>query len=148
MPITPETAFQAANLLAIVGWLVLALGVVLNARVLRVAVAGRLVPLLLAIAYAVVLVTNWPSGGMESFSSLAGIASLFSSPWLLLAGWLHYLAFDLFIGAWAAQDAAERGLPRALLILVLPAILFAGPLGLALWLALRQFWFARPVSAK
>lgn len=134
----PETAFQAANLVAAAGWLVLALGVMLNAPVLRVTVAGRLIPLALSLFYTVVLVTNWPGGGMEGFSSLAGIAALFSSPWLLLAGWLHYLAFDLFIGAWAAQDAAERGLPRALLIPVLPAILFAGPLGLALWLALRQ----------
>ncbi len=148
MPITPETAFQAANLLAIAGWLILALGVVLNARMLRVAVAGRLVPLLLALAYTVVLAANWPSGGMDSFSSLAGIASLFSSPWLLLAGWLHYLAFDLFIGAWAAQDAAERGLPRALLIPVLPAILFAGPFGLALWLSLRRGWPARHMSVR
>jgi len=138
MMLTPETAFQAANLLAIAGWLILTLGVVLNARMLRVAVAGRLVPLLLAVAYTAVLATNWPTGGMEGFSSLAGIASLFSSPWLLLAGWLHYLAFDLFIGAWAAQDCAERRLPRALLIPALPAILFAGPFGLALWLALRQ----------
>jgi hypothetical protein len=146
--LTPETAFQAANVLAIAGWLVLALGVVLNAKVLRVAIAGRLVPLLLALAYASVLVTNWPGGDMEGFSSLAGIASLFSSPWLLVAGWLHYLAFDLFIGAWAAQDASERGAPRALLIPVLPAILFAGPIGLALWLVLRQFPVARPVSAK
>lgn len=146
--LTPETAFQAANLLAMAGWLVLALGVVSRSATLRVMVAGRLVPLLLAIAYTVVLAANWPGGGMEGFSSLAGIAALFSSPWLLLAGWLHYLAFDLFIGAWAAQDAAERGAPRALLIPVLPAILFAGPFGLALWLALRQFWFARPASAK
>lgn len=136
--LTPETAFQAANLLALAGWLILALGVFIRSPLLCVTVAGRLIPLLLSLFYAVVLVTNWSAGGMESFSSLAGIASLFSSPWLLLAGWLHYLAFDLFIGAWVAQDATDRGLPRALLIPVLPATLFAGPIGLALWLALRQ----------
>ncbi len=148
MMLNPETAFQAANMLALAGWIVLALGVALNMPVLRVTVSGRLVPSALSLLYAVALVTNWPGGGMEGVSSLAGIASLFSSPWLLLAGWLHYLAFDLFIGAWAAQDASERGAPRAVLIPVLPAILFAGPVGLALWLALRQFWGARPVSAK
>lgn len=137
--LTPETAFQVANLLALAGWLILALGVFIRSSLLRVTFAGRLIPLALSLFYAVVLATNWPAGGMEGFSSLAGIAALFSSPWLLLAGWLHYLAFDLFIGAWAAQDAAERGLPRALLIPALPAILLAGPIGLALWLALRQW---------
>lgn len=142
MTLTPETAFQAANLLALAGWLILALGVILNATALRVAVAGRLVPLVLAIAYTVVLVAGWPEseGG---FATLEGITRLFASPWLVVAGWLHYLAFDLFIGAWAAQDAAQRGAPRAALIPVLPAILLAGPFGLAVWLALRQLWPAQ-----
>ena len=33
-----------------------------------------------------------------------------ANPWLLLAGWIHYLAFDLLVGSWEARDARERGI--------------------------------------
>ena len=47
--------------------------------------------------------------GKGGFGSLAGVAELFSNPWLLLGGWIHYLAFGLFMGAWEVQNAAGRG---------------------------------------
>jgi hypothetical protein len=40
---------------------------------------------------------------------LSAVAMLFSNPWLLLAGWTHYLAFDLFIGSWKLRDARDCG---------------------------------------
>ena len=43
------------------------------------------------------------------FSSLAAVSTLFADPWVLLAGWTHYLAFDLFIGGWEVRDARQRG---------------------------------------
>jgi hypothetical protein len=46
----------------------------------------------------------WRSPG--GFSTLAGVAVLFSNPWLLLAGWVHYLAFDLLIGSWEVGKLA------------------------------------------
>ncbi len=51
-------------------------------------------------------------GGSKGGSgSLAEVSMLFQDPWLLLAGWVHYLAFDLFIGSWEARDAARSGIP-------------------------------------
>src|SRR5687767_8525855 len=52
------------------------------------------------------LVTKW-AGSAGGFSSLAAIGTLFSSPWLLLAGWTHYLAFDLLVGSWEMRDARD-----------------------------------------
>lgn len=56
------------------------------------------------------------------------MAALFRDPWLLLAGWVHYLAFDLFVGAWEAADARTRGVPHAA---VLPCLVLTFLLGLA-----------------
>ena len=47
---------------------------------------------------------HWGPGG---FGSLAEVRQLFERPGLLAAGWLHYLAFDLFVGTWIARDAAQ-----------------------------------------
>jgi len=69
-----------------------------------------------------------------SFSTLPGVAQLFTNPWLLLAGWLHYLAFDLLIGTWEARDSVERGVPRWALIPCLFLTLMFGPAG---WLVYR-----------
>ena len=76
-----------------------------------------------------------PQGG--GFRSLAQVAVLFSSPYALLAGWIHYLAFDLFTGAWEARDAAWLGLSRWIVLPCLVLTFLVGPLGLALYLLLK-----------
>ena len=63
--------------------------------------------------------------------------SLFANPWLLLAGWVHYLAFDLFIGAWQVRDAKRTGLSHLLVVPCLVLTFLFGPIGLLLYLALR-----------
>ena len=58
---------------------------------------------------------------------------------------MHYVAFDLFVGRWAALDAAERGVPRPLMLPVLAACFLFGPSGLATYLLLlRPFFHPRP----
>ena len=70
-------------------------------------IAGTVIPLTLAAIYLTLFVLHAreSDGG---FSSLAAVAQLFDNRWLLLAGWVHYLAFDLFIGAWETRDAMAR----------------------------------------
>ena len=135
--LTPDALFRFANLSALGGWAILALGIVLRSPLLRETIAGRAVPIGLSVAYTAIIAVHWWSGE-GGFSSLAEVSLLFRSPWLLLAGWVHYLAFDLFVGAWIARDAEARGLPRALLILVLPLVFLFGPAGLLLWLGLGR----------
>jgi hypothetical protein len=63
----------------------------------------------------------------------------FAAPHLVLAGWIHYLIFDLFIGAWETRDAARRGIAHLWVIPCLLATLMAGPLGLLLYVVVRFF---------
>ena len=63
--------------------------------------------------------------------------ALFDNPWALLAGWTHYLAFDLFIGGWEVRDAQRRGIPHLLIVPALVLTFLLGPAGLLLYLAIR-----------
>jgi hypothetical protein len=131
---TPEALFSLASTAVLPGWLLLVL--VPRWRWTARLVTGVVLPALLGVLYAAVIAIHW--GGAEGgFSSLAEVKRLFESPWLLLAGWVHYLAFDLFVGAWEVRDAARLGLPHLLVIPCLLLTFLFGPIGLLLYLALR-----------
>ena len=128
-----EGVFSACNLIAMAGWILL-LAIPRSRR--GITVAGTVIPLSLAAIYLVVFVLN-VRGSQGGFSSLAGVAQLFENRWLLLAGWVHYLAFDLFIGAWETRDAMARGLSRLWLAPCLVMTFMLGPIGLLLYHAAR-----------
>ena len=130
---TLEGVFSACNLLAMAGWILL---VLVPRRRLAMTIAGTAIPLTLAAIYLAVFMLN-VRGASGGFSSLAGVARLFENRWLLLAGWVHYLAFDLFIGAWETRDAMARGVPRLLLVPCLFMTFMLGPIGLLCYHVLR-----------
>jgi len=137
---TPAQIFQAASALALLGWLLLALGVIVNGVASRRALlraGGRAVPLLLCAVYVAVLVAYCGSTPGGNFNSLAGVAILFSSSGKLLGGWVHYLAFDLFIGRWIVDDVVASGRSRWWLLPCLPLTFLFGPAGLLLYFAVR-----------
>jgi hypothetical protein len=132
---TIETAFSACNLIAMAGWVAL-LAAPRSRRVMTA--AGAVIPLTLAVVYLVVFALH-ARGSAGGFSSLAAVAQLFGNRWLLFAGWVHYLAFDLFIGAWETRDALARGVPRVWLAPCLVLTFMLGPIGLLCYHAVRAW---------
>ena len=131
---SPETVFSIINFVAIAGWILLV--VAPGRRIVTDVVASVLIPTVMALFYIGVLAAVW--GRSEgSFSTLAGVSTLFKEPWLLLAGWAHYLAFDLFIGSWEVRDARKRQIPHLLVIPCLISTLMFGPLGWLLYMLIR-----------
>ena len=131
---TLEQIFSAVNLVALIGWLLLA---VLPRRPwVASVVTGVAIPALLAVAYVALIATHW-RGSEGGFGSLAQVALLFENRWLLLAGWIHYLAFDLFIGSWEARDARLRGIPHWLVLPCLFLTFMFGPAGWLLYVLVR-----------
>jgi Domain of unknown function (DUF4281) len=125
---TAPALFSAFNLLALLGWLILAAGVVLKRPWLRDTLAGTYVPVAISAAYLVLIALffSFRDGG---FDTLENVQRLFTQPWAALAGWIHYLAFDLFMGARIARGMEEQGLPRWPLIILLPLTFMFGPAG-------------------
>ncbi len=129
-----ETIFSIANLVALVGWLLL----IFAPRwkwTQKIVVSGA-VSLLLSVAYLVLIVLFFgkAEGG---FGSLADVMKLFSNPYAALADWIHYLAFDLFVGSWEVKDAGKRGISHWFVLPCLVLTFLLGPIGFLLYGILR-----------
>ncbi len=131
---SPDQLFAVANPMALTGWIALLASPWLPR--LADVYAGTIVPLLMACLYAGLILAFWTraDGG---FDSLDGVASLFETRELLLAGWLHFLAFDLFVGAWIVRRAREDGMSFALVVPCLVLTFLFGPVGFLMFHALR-----------
>jgi hypothetical protein len=129
--VSPDQVFSIVNLVALATWVLLA-AFPRHTGVL----AGTAVPAAFAAVYAVIIAAKIGSS-TGGFSSLSDVAMLFSDPWLLLAGWIHYLAFDLFVGSWEVRDAQEHGIPHPLVLPSLVLTFLFGPAGWILYLGVR-----------
>lgn len=132
---SPHDLFPIPNTAAALCWLMLMLAPPGSAWPRRIALGAAV---LLAMTYAA-LIGAFVSQGQGDFQSLAGVQRLFQHPGLLLAGWVHYLVFDLLVGLWERAEAARIGLSRWLLLPCLFMTFMFGPIGWLVFLAVRQF---------
>lgn len=131
---TPDQIFSIANFSALGCWLLL---VVFPGRNwVSHLVSGVVVPAAFAVLYCAIIAIHF-AGSEGGFSSLPDVALLFRNPWLLLAGWIHYLAFDLLVGSWEARDARERGVRHIFVVPCLILTFLFGPAGWLLYLGVR-----------
>jgi hypothetical protein len=128
-----ESLFSIATRTALPGWLLL---IFLPRWKYSTLLAGFLIPLLLGVLYAWLVALHFGSneGGFES---LGDVRLLFSNDFLLLAGWVHYLAFDLFTGGWEVRDSERSGIHHLLVVPCLLLTFLFGPAGLLLYFAVR-----------
>lgn len=138
--------FTLTNLVALAAWAALLLlprGPRLSAVILYAGVA------LLCLAYLGIIVAThagWadpgrlPDAPPPNFLdyNIAGLRNLFMSDAGLVLGWTHYLALDLFAGLWIAKDADNKGFSRLVQAPFLLLTFLAGPVGLLLWLIVRE----------
>ncbi|OYX23025.1 MAG: hypothetical protein B7Z10_12120 [Rhodobacterales bacterium 32-66-7] len=140
MPPDPHALFQLTGPLALMGWLALALFPL--APRLSQAVAALAIPALLSVGYTALILVHW-SEAPGGFGSLAEVMALFTDPWIALAGWVHYLAFDLFVGAWITRTARAEGIAHLLILPCLVLTFLFGPAGFLAFTALRAAYAAR-----
>jgi len=148
-----DAIFGYANLYAMLCWTVLAFApkrelfipylFYAGCGMLALAYAGLIVPLMAGL-----IDDGGAAGGPNAdFTSLAGVMAIFDSPGGTTIGWIHYLAFDLFVGIWVAQNADRHGYNRPVQIPILFFILMMGPVGLLLYLILRFTCIERPENS-
>ena len=134
MQLNADALFGLGNQIALIGWIVL---IFLPRRFpLLLAAPKFAIPALLALAYSGLMLTNFFSSG-GGYGSIAEVRALFSVDEVLVAGWLHYLAFDLFVGVWIAERSDAAGIPRLVQAVFLLANFMFGPIGLLLYLVTR-----------
>jgi hypothetical protein len=131
-----DLLYAATGTLIIVCW---ALLIVLPDRSSRLIVVPKFgIPALFGLIYAGIMMAKFfDSGG--GYGSIAAVRALFAHDDILLAGWLHYLAYDFFIGVWIAEQADRMRLSRQMQALILVVAFMFPPMGLVLFLATRAF---------
>ncbi len=129
---TPALVFSICSTLVLPQWLLMI--VAPKWQWTQKLIESRIIPVVLAVVYGIYI---FQMGRAEEggFGSLEEVMQLFTVDVLVLAGWIHYLAFDLLIGTWVLQDSQKRGIHHALIVPCLIGCFLAGPLGfLAYWL--------------
>jgi len=132
-----ETLFTVANYSVLPFWLLLI--VAPRSSWTQRLVNGPVFVLLLTPIYAYLLFGYGPAPEGMEFRSLYGVMIGFSAPHIVVAGWIHVLIFDLFVGAWETRDAERRGIPHLWVIPCLITTLMIGPVGLLLYVLVRFF---------
>ena len=136
----PYALFQLTGPMAILGWLALVLAPF--APRLTDAIATLVIPALLSVSYTALILVHW-SDAPGGFDSLANVMLLFTNPAVALAGWVHYLAFALFVGAWITRTARAERIPHLLILPCLVLTFLFGPAGFLAFTALRAAFAAR-----
>lgn len=126
--------FKITNLLALLSWGVL---LILAHSNLAINMLRYGVAIIFALVYASLIFTSSGDLSLDSFSSLEKIRALFSQDKALLAGWIHYLCFDLLIGIWIVENGKTNNLPRWLYSIPLPFTFMLGPFGYLLYTTFR-----------
>tara|TARA_A200000113_G_C8845169_1_gene348367 strand:+ start:149 stop:490 length:342 start_codon:yes stop_codon:yes gene_type:complete len=92
------------------------------------------VPLGLSVFYLYFIVIS--GGLMEAdFSSLEGIVSLFQKATAesAAAGWLHYLAFDFWVGVWIVKHSRKLGISHKIVVFPMLFTFMLGPTGILVY---------------
>ena len=133
-----ETVYSIVNISVMPAWVLLMLAP--NWHFTKRFVQAAFMPLILAASYIYFL--GWSmffGGGADGagMGSLSAVMTLFDSPVSVIGGWIHYLAFDLFVGAWIVRDGQRRGIGALLRFPCLFFTLMFGPIGLAMYFIVR-----------
>jgi Domain of unknown function (DUF4281) len=135
-PLPLEALFAAANAIAFLTWISL---IVLPRTPLMRRVVQWIIALIFCVPYTLLFQVYFFSVPDAGYGSLLAVQKLFASPELTLAGWLHYLAFDLFVGLWIAQRSDAIGLSRWIQAPILALTFMAGPIGFLLFFGIMWF---------
>ena len=127
--------FSNTSNFAMAGWVLLALYP--RRKTWLFQLTGLVMPASLGLAYAVFFVPNLVGTTGAGYSSLTQVQALMSNPMLLLAGWIHYLAFDLAVGTYIAMQSDKIGLSRILQIPILFLTFMFGPIGLMVFVLIK-----------
>lgn len=127
--------FKICTPLVLPFWL--ALMIIPNHKIVKNLITIVAVALALVYASMVPVFLEMEEGG---FGSLEELMLLFKNPQAVLAGWVHYLVFDLLTGRWIALDAVKNGISKWFVAPCLVFTLMLGPIGFLLYTILKYLY--------
>lgn len=134
---TPSEVFSIANLMAIPMWLLLI--ILPKWKVTRFLIDFKVIPVFLSLIYVIYIIQSLLSGLAMDFGSLKSVMALFTKENAVLAGWVHYLVFDLLIGMWMLEENKTLKIHPIVLTPCLIGTFMLGPIGFLLFMAVKTF---------
>ena len=131
---SPENIFKLCSTIALAGWIILIF--IPFWRSSDKFIIGIIITLF-SIIYAWLIFSNFSFSDIKKFNSLQGVMQLFTNPFIVTAGWIHYLAFDLMTGLFISRNARMYRISH---LLIVPCLFFTfmfGPVGLLLYFIIR-----------
>lgn len=129
-----ELLLKILNVPVLLGWAAMVLAP--RARFTRWVLESDVIPLVIGAVYLALVAPHLP-GLLGQFDTLEHIGAALQRPGMLLAGWLHYLAFDFLVGRVVLADAQRRGIPHLLVVPCLLLTFMLGPTGYLAYAAVR-----------
>ncbi len=143
---TASEVFSLVNLIAMPMWLLMI--ILPNWKVTRFLVDHKLIPLVLSLIYAFYIVLAMQSGPPMDFGSMEAVMNLFTDENALLAGWVHYLAFDLIVGMWMLEQNRILKINQLIMVPCLIGTFMLGPVGFLLFMLVKTIKNQRGVTAQ
>lgn len=133
---TAAEIFSISNLMAMAMWILLIF--LPKWKVTRFLIDYKVIPLLLSLIYVIFIAISLSAGGMMDFGSLTSVMALFTKENAVLAGWVHYLAFDLVVGMWMLDKNRQLGIHQLLMAPCLFLTFMFGPVGFLLFIIIKS----------
>jgi len=134
---TPSNVFSLATYIAMPMWVLLIF--LPNWKITRFLIDFKVVPMVLSFIYAIYIFIFLKEGGGLDFASLNSVMDLFTLEQAVLAGWVHYLAFDLLVGMWMINQNKKLGIHPLLMTPCLIATFMLGPIGFLAFMLIKIF---------
>ncbi|NQY07336.1 MAG: DUF4281 domain-containing protein [Flavobacteriaceae bacterium] len=131
----PSEVFVISGQMALPMWLLMI--VLPKWKGTRFLIDYKIIPIALSIMYAIYIYTSVSSGGSLDFGSFQSVMQLFTQENAVLAGWVHYLAFDLLMGMWMLNQNKELGIHQLVMVPILLATFMLGPIGFLLFMTAK-----------
>ena len=131
---TPTQIFSFSNTFILLGWLLLLL--LPNWKFTRTIILKGVI-LIIVLLYGFLILGDIGNFNSDSFSTLENVKDLFKSDTAVAAGWLHYLAFDLFVGSYIVEQCKKLNISRIVYTLILPFAFMFGPIGYFIFIVVK-----------
>jgi hypothetical protein len=141
---TPSQVFSIVGMMAMPMWALLIF--LPKWKVTRFFIDYKIIPIALSIIYAVYIIQAILIGGMMDFGSLKSVMTLFTEENAVLAGWVHYLAFDLLIGIWIVNQNKELNIHQLIIAPCLFGTFMLGPVGFLVFMIIRAIKLKKAYS--
>ncbi len=132
---TPTQVFSIAGLITTLMWILMIF--LPKWKVTKYLINFKIIPLILSFIYAIYIFLSIKINGMPDFGSLTSVMKLFTKENAVLAGWIHYLAFDLIIGMWMLNASKKLNIHQLIIAPCLFLTFMFGPIGFLLFFIIK-----------